>query len=90
MSRREEWRKVLQAELRRWSLMSCDEALAELETRNVYELVLSQSKYQIEVDLLEDTPEYLHLSIAVDDGSLPGSIHPESESFICRKVQAPS
>jgi hypothetical protein len=89
MSRREEWRKVLQAELRRWSSMSCDEVLAELRTRDVYELVANSKKYQVEVQLLEYKPEYLHVSIAVDDGSLPGSIHPESESFICRKAQTP-
>jgi len=89
MSRREEWRKVLQAELRRWSSMSCDEVLAELRTRDVYELVADSKQYQVEVVLLEDKHEYLHVSIAVDDGSLPGSIHPESESLICRKAQTP-
>jgi hypothetical protein len=88
-SRREEWRKVLQAELRRWSSMSCDEVLAELRTRDVYELVTDSKQYQVEVMLLEDKPEYLHVSIAVDDGSLPASIHPESESFISRKAQTP-
>jgi hypothetical protein len=50
--------------------------------------VVAESKqYQVEVKLLEDTPEYLHGSVAVDDGSLPASIRPESESFLCRKVK---
>jgi hypothetical protein len=89
MSGREECRKVLQAELKRWSSMSLDEALAELRTRDVYELVSDSKKYQVEVQLLEDEPEYLHVSIAVDDGSLPASIHPQSASFICRKTQTP-
>lgn len=89
MSRREEWRRVLQAEVRRWSSMSCDEVLAELQARDVYALVADSKQYQVEAVLLEDKPEYLHVSIAVDDGNLPGSIHPESESFICRKVQTP-
>jgi hypothetical protein len=86
MSRREEWRRVLQAELKRWSSMSCDEVLGELRTHDVYELVADSKRYQVEVVLLEDKPEYLHVSIAIDDGGLPGSIHPESESFICRKA----
>ena len=86
MSRREEWRKVLQSELSRWSSMSRNDVLAELRTRGVYEVVAESKRYQVEVELLEDTPEYLHLSIAVDDGSLPPSIRPESETFRCRKA----
>jgi hypothetical protein len=78
MSRREEWRKVLQIELSRWSSMSA---------RDVYVVVAESKQYQVEVELLEDTPEYLHVSIAVDDGGLPASIHPESETFLCRKAQ---
>lgn len=85
MSRHEEWRVVLQAELTRWSSLSTDAVLIELQNRDVYEVVADSRRYQVEVVLLEDTPEYLHVSIAVDDGSLPGSIHPESESFICKK-----
>jgi hypothetical protein len=84
MSRREEWRKVLQSELSRWSSRSRNDVLAELRTRGVYKVVAESNRYQVEVELLEDTPEYLHLSIAVDDGSLPASIRPESETFRCR------
>ena len=87
MSRREEWQKVLQRELSQWSSMSCNDLPAELRTRNVYEVVAESKQYQVEVKLLEDTPEYLHGSVAVDDGSLPASIRPESESFLCRKVK---
>ena len=66
--------------------MSCNDVLVELRARDVYEVVAESKQYQIEVVLLEDTPEYLHVSIAVDDGSLPASILPESESFLCRKA----
>jgi hypothetical protein len=90
MSRREEWRKILQGELIRWSSMSCNDVRAELRTRDVYEVVAESNHYQVEAAILEDTPEYLHISIAVDDGSLPASIHPESESFICRKHRTPA
>jgi hypothetical protein len=86
MSRREECRKVLQRELSRWSSMSCKDVLAELRARDVYEVVAESKQYQVEVVLLENTPEYLHVSIAVDDGSLPASFFPESESLICRNA----
>ncbi len=66
--------------------MSCNDLLTELRNRNVYEVVAESKHYQVEAVLLEDTPEYLHISIAVDDGSLPASIYPESESFIRRKL----
>ena len=87
MSSREEWQRVLQTERRRWSSMSCDMVLAELKRRDVYEVVADSKRYQVEVELLQDTPDYLHMSIAVDDGSLPASIHPASESFLCRKSE---
>ena len=87
VNRREEWRKVLQGELLRWSSMSFNDVLAELRTRDVYEVVAESKHYQVEAVLLENTLEYLHVSIGVDDGSFLGSIHPESESFICRKLR---
>ena len=65
--------------------MSSDAVLIELQNRDAYEVVAGSRHYQVEVVLLEGTPEYLHVSIAVDDGSLPRSIHPDSDSFICRK-----
>ena len=86
MSRREEWRNVLQREMSRWSSMSSNDVLPELGTRDVYEVVVASRQYQVEVVVLENTPEYLHVGIAVDDGSLPASIRPESESFLCRKA----
>ena len=90
MDRREQWRRVLQTELIRWSSMSSDELLAQVRSQEVYEVVADSKRYQVEVQLLEDTPEYLHVSIAVDDGSLPGSIRPEASSFLCQKSQTKS
>ena len=69
--------------------MSIDEVFGELRNRGVYEVFDESMRYQVEVELLEDTPEYLHIMIAVDDGSLPGSIHPESETFLYQKAQTP-
>jgi hypothetical protein len=85
MTRRERGQKIIQTELDRWSSMSCDDVLSELRNRDVYEVVDESKRYQVEVVLLEDTSEYLHIMIAVDDGSLPASIHPEAKSFLCRK-----
>jgi len=37
------------------------------------------------VELLEDTPEYVQVMVAVDDGSLPASMWPEIEIFLRTK-----
>jgi hypothetical protein len=42
--------------------------------------------YQVEVELLENTGEYLHIMIAIDDGHLPEAMFPVHQSFICRKA----
>ena len=42
-------------------------------------------KYQVEVQLLENTDKYVHVSVAVDDGSIPASFRPLSSSFIREK-----
>ncbi|HEX4005581.1 MAG TPA: hypothetical protein VHX60_05375 [Acidobacteriaceae bacterium] len=86
MARREEWRRILDMEVRRWSSMSCDEVLAELRVRDVYDLTEGSKRYQVEAVLLENTTEYVHVSIAVDDGGLPDSFHPASQGVILRKV----
>ena len=41
--------------------------------------------YQVEVEILESTEEYFHVMVPVDDGSLPASMMPETQSFICNK-----
>ena len=85
MSRREEWRKVLDSEVQRWSAMSCDQLVSELPDVRVYEVELGSKHYQVEVDLLENTEKYVHVMVAVDDGSLPASISPLTHSFVCQK-----
>jgi hypothetical protein len=62
---------------------------AELEDGNVaYEVVVDSKTYQVEVDLLEDTQAYLHVSVAVDDGTLPAAFTPASKSFVVKKTSA--
>ncbi len=86
MKRRETWRPVLDAEVKRWSAKNYDELIAELRELQAYEVVFESKHYQVEVDLLErKKDEYLHVVVCVDDGSLPASITPLCQSFICRK-----
>ncbi|MBK5293711.1 MAG: hypothetical protein JJE04_18790 [Acidobacteriia bacterium] len=87
MDRGEEWRKVLDSEVRRWSAMACEQLISELHDLQAYEVEFDSKKYQVEVELLENTGKYVHVMVAVDDGSLPASISPLTHSFICSKSQ---
>jgi hypothetical protein len=85
MSKREEWRKVLDSEVQRWSAMSCDQLISELHSLQAYVVELDSKEYQVEVELLENTDKYLHVMVTVDDGSLPASIFPLASTFISQK-----
>jgi hypothetical protein len=88
MTRREEWVKVLDAECERWAAKSCDRLVADLSGHRSYEILFDLKKYQVEVELLENTNEYVHVVLAVDDGSLLASIMPATRSFIRQKSEA--
>jgi hypothetical protein len=85
MSGREEWRKVLDSELQRWSAMSCDQLVSELRSLQAYEVELASKKYQVEIELSENADKYIHVMVAVDDGSLPASISPLTRTFMSQK-----
>jgi hypothetical protein len=85
MTRREVWQQVLDAEFRRWSAMSRAGLESALQEVQCYEVEFDSKRLQVEVEFLENTQEYLHVIVSVDDGSLPASLSPESLSFICRK-----
>jgi hypothetical protein len=85
MNRRERWKAVLDAEIERWSDKSYEELLSVLSEVQVYEVEFDSRPHQVEVELLENRPDYLHVSISVDDGALPASIRPATASFIRRK-----
>ena len=87
MSRREEWRKVLDAEVARWSAMSWEQLVAELRDLRTYEVELDSKEYQVEVEILENNAEYIHVVVSVDDGILPASLSPLTHSFIRAKPQ---
>jgi len=82
MNRREQSRPVLDAEVKKWSAKSYSELIAELKDVHWYEIEFEGKKYQVEVQLLENTEKYLQVGVDVDDGSIPASFQPLSTSFI--------
>jgi hypothetical protein len=85
MGRRAEWQAVIDAEIARWFGKSCEQLTAELREVQNYAVEVDSKRYQVEVQLLENTNRYVHVALAVDDGSLPSSIVPVSGSFIRQK-----
>jgi hypothetical protein len=85
VNRREQWRQVLEAEIRRWETKSCDELISELKDEQVYQVDLDSKQFQVEAHLLENASEYIHVCVSVDDGSFPASLKPLSSSFIRKK-----
>ena len=82
MELREQWGTVLEAEVRHWKTKSFTELLDELADQQAYEVGFEGGSYQIEVSVLEKKQTYIHVVVSVDDGSLPASLRPRSESFI--------
>ena len=85
MKQREEWQPVLEAEMKRWSAMSCAQLASQLADVRTYEVEFESKKYQVEVQVLENTDSCVHVSVAVDDGHFWRAMRPLSSSFICRK-----
>ena len=86
MSRNEKWQKVLDAEVQRWSALSCEDLVSKLHELQAYEVEVDSTTYIVEVELLENTERYVHIMVAVDDGSLPESLAPLTETFIREKL----
>ncbi len=87
MSRRDEWRKVLDSEAQRWAAKSWEQLAAQLCDVVAYEVELDSKKYQVEVQILENTDKHVHVMVAVDDGSLPASLSSLTRTFVCSKPQ---
>ena len=81
---------MLDSEVRRWSAFPCEQLISELHDLRAYEVEFDSKKYQVEVDVLENTDKYVHVMVAVDDGSLPASIAPLTHTFICSKPRPTS
>ena len=82
--------EALDLELQHWSAVPCDRLLSDLSEVRAYEIEYESKTYQVEVEILENTATYVHIMVSVDDGSLPASIRPETQSFMRRKSQPPS
>ena len=83
---RNQWRPVLDKEMKRWSAMSCSQLLSRLSAgEENYDVEFESQKFQVEVKLLENTEAYIHVVVAVDDGHFWRAMRPLSSSFICRK-----
>jgi hypothetical protein len=86
MNRKEQLRPVLDAELRRWIVKSCEELIAEVAKVQTYNVAFEGNKYQVEVQMLENAANYVHVGISVDDGRFPAAFAPLSASFITQKA----
>ena len=87
MNRREEWQKVLDTEVARWSKLPWEQLITELHEVRAYQVEVESKQYQVEVQLLENAADYVHVAVGVDDGSLPRSIVPLTHSFITQKAE---
>ena len=85
INRPKEWQTVLSSELQRWSAMWCKQLVSSLHDLQSYEVEFNSKTYRVEVELLENTEKYVHVIVAVDDGSLPASISPLTKTFILEK-----
>ena len=70
--------------------MSWERLVFELRDLQTYEVERDSKTYQVEVELIENTERYVHVMVAVDDGSLPASLFPLTETFIREKLPPPT
>jgi len=89
MGRRETWRPVLDAEVKRWSQLPLERLLEELQEPQACQVAVGSKSYTVEVELLENTDKYVHLIVAVDDGFLPWAMFPLFEGMIRSKTASP-
>jgi len=82
---RKVWREILEQEIARWSSQSYEQLLAGLPELRVYEVRRGAEVFQVEAEILIATADYVQVSIAVDDGVLPGALVPASGSFVVRR-----
>ena len=88
MTKNEEWKPVLDAEVERWSAMAWYEWVGELGDDHIdYEIEFNSKAYQVEVEMLENNEKYAHIIVAVDDGTMPASIRPLCRSIVRNKNQ---
>ncbi len=86
MGKREEWRPVLEAHVRRWSQIPWEQLVGLLQESQAYETTFDAKKYRVAVDLLEDKDASIQFSVAVDDGALTYSALPLCRSVVLSKT----
>jgi len=80
--KREDLRPFLEKEIERWSGKSYEALRQELREKVLNECEAG-APYHLEVDLLEDKPDYLNVSVAVCSEKVKWSCyHPLSANFI--------
>lgn len=52
--------------------MSCEQLVSELRDVQTYEIEVDSKMYQVEVELLENTDDNIHVMVAPDDARLSG------------------
>src|ERR1700680_3412491 len=52
MNRKKKWQMVLDAEVQRWSAMSCEDLVSKLHELQAYEVEFDSNAYQVEGELL--------------------------------------
>ncbi|SRR5258708_4750701 len=85
MSRHDQWQRILDLQVEQWMAKSYEQISSQLSDLQAYEIEADSKTYQVEVELVERTDNYVHVIVAVDDGSLPASIAPATRSFIRHK-----
>ena len=65
--------------------MSSDELISKLAEGLTYQVHFNSKAYQVEVEMIENTDDYVHVVVAVDDGSVPASIFPLTRDFVRSK-----
>jgi len=84
MSKRTEMQTILDQEVARWSELSAEQLANDLPEEKNYQIESNGKTYQIEVQLLENKNDYVHVLVSVDDGRFPYSSL--SSGFIQKKA----
>lgn len=90
MRNREQMRKVLESQRKIWSAKPFEQLVAELKETQNYEVEADSVVYQVEVEIFEKSEESVRVEIGIDDGHLPSSIFPLSDSFMVRRDACPA
>src|SRR5260370_11247892 len=61
MNRRQQWHKVLDFEVQRWLAMPYEQLQFALRHQQAYEIEFESKKYQVEIEILENTEQYVHV-----------------------------